>query len=317
MTIGIKAIAGYVPEHATDNVERAKKFGESEDFLRNKIGAVSLPRKEDDEETSDLAVRAVRALFEKCPELQPSSIDAIVVVTQNPDGEGLPHTAAIVQHKLGLPTTVAAFDVSLGCSGYVYGLFILKGFLEASNLENGILVTADPYSKVVDPEDRVTSLLFGDAATATWLGKSPVWSLDAVAYGTDGSGSEHLKVTRQRLTMNGRQVFNFASLKVAPHIKGLLEREGLAPEAIDLFCLHQGSKAILDAISRRFGELSGRFVKDMMNTGNTVSSSIPLLLEGRAFRGELNRILICGFGVGLSWATAIISNSSEGETHAD
>lgn len=309
--IGIKAIASYVPNGFVDNIDHALAFGETEEFIKGKIGAVRLPRKEEHQETSDLAAQAVLALFEKCPKLGKATIDALVVVTQNPDGEGLPHTAAILQNKLGLPTTVAAFDISLGCSGYVYGLFVLKGFLEASGLENGILVTADPYSKIVDPDDRVTSLLFGDAATATWLGKMPLWTLDTVAYGTDGSGADHLKVKQSRLQMNGRQVFNFASIQVAPHIKQLLERVNLTPVDIDLFCLHQGSAAILDAIAKRFGDISERFVKDMMNTGNTVSSSIPLLLEKRAFHDGLNRILISGFGVGLSWATAIISKSDK------
>ncbi len=307
--IGIKAIASYLPDRVIDNIAQGKVFGESEEFITNKIGAIYLTRKEDDQETSDIAAMAVKALFEKSPELKKSNVDALVVVTQNPDGESLPHTAAILQDKLGLPVTVAAFDVSLGCSGYVYGLFLLKGFLEASGLENGILVTADPYSKVVDPNDRITSLLFGDASTATWLGKAPVWSLGAVLYGTDGSGSEYLKVTQGRLQMNGRQVFNFAALNVAPHIKKLLERESLSPDDIDLFCLHQGSAAILDAIAKRFGKLAKRFVKDMTDTGNTVSSSIPLILEKRGFDGKLNRVLISGFGVGLSMATAIIAKN--------
>jgi 3-oxoacyl-[acyl-carrier-protein] synthase-3 len=315
--IGIKAIASYVPPNFIDNIEQALAFGESEEFIKNKIGAIRLSRKEDNQETSDLAVLAVQALFEKCPELEKNAIDAIVVVTQNPDGEGLPHTAAILQKKLGLPVTVAAFDVSLGCSGYVYGLFILKGFLEASGLSNGILVTADPYSKIVASDDRITSLLFGDAATATWLGESPLWCLDAVSYGTDGSGADYLKAEQGRLQMNGRHVFNFATIQVAPHINQLLERENLSPADIDLFCLHQGSAAILDAIAKHFGDFSERFVKDMTNTGNTVSSSIPLLLEKRAFHGEMNRVLISGFGVGFSWATAIISKSHKEDAHVE
>jgi 3-oxoacyl-[acyl-carrier-protein] synthase-3 len=141
--------------------------------------------------------------------------------------------------------------------------------------------------------------------------------LDAVAYGTDGSGADYLKVDQHRLQMNGRRVFNFASNQVEPHIKQLLERENLSPADIDLFCLHQGSAAILDGIARHFGDLSVRFVKDMTNTGNTVSSSIPLLLETRAFCGGLNRILISGFGVGFSWATAIISKVHKEDTHVD
>ncbi len=308
--IGIKAIASYIPEYVVDNFSQAKKFGESDEFITKKIGAECLPRKSDDQDTSELSMLAVQALFDKCPELSTKKIDALVVITQNPDNEGLPHTAAILQNKLNLPKTVAAFDVSLGCSGYIYGLFILKGFLESSGLQNGILVTCDPYSKVVDVNDRITSLLFGDAATASWLGTEPLWTLDAAEYGTDGSGADYLHVTQGYLHMNGRQIFNFAASQVAPHIKQLLKRENISEEDIDLFCLHQGSRAILDAISKHFSDISHRFVKDMTRTGNTVSSSIPLLLEKRAFNNEnVNRILISGFGVGLSIASAIISKN--------
>ena len=217
--IGIKAIASYIPEKAIDNVKQALLFGETKDFIENKIGALTLPRKGDNQESSDLSVMAFNALIESFTELNKDSIDAIVVVTQNPDGDGLPHTAAILQRKLSLPTTVAAFDVSLGCSGYVYGLFILKGFLESSGLKNGILITSDPYSKIINSDDRVTTLLFGDASTATWVGEDPKWSLNAVDYGTNGSGSDFLKSEHGRLHMNGRQVFNFALTHVAPHIK--------------------------------------------------------------------------------------------------
>lgn len=315
--IGIKAIASYIPEGFVDNLAQGVRFGKPSEFIEGKIGAVRLPRKRVDEETSDLAVRAVRRLLESSA-LRPDTIDALVVVTQNGDGQGLPHTSGIVQHKLGLPATVAAFDVSLGCSGYVYGLFVLKGFLEASGLKNGVLVTADPYSKIIDATDLVTSLLFGDAATATWMGENPTWRLDAVAYGTDGSGAEHLKVVDGRLHMNGRQILNFAVARVPPHIFDVLDRAGLKPGDVDIFCVHQGSAAIVDAISRNFGDVAGRFVKDMQTTGNTVSSSIPLLLQAHAAGGgQARRILMSGFGVGLSWATAIISRTDKGDADAD
>lgn len=310
--IGIKAIASYLPKKGIDNYEQAKKFGETDKFILNKIGAVSLPRKEKKQETSDLAEQAVLNLLEQNPQLnKKTDIDALIVVTQNPDDEGLPQTSAILQRKLNLPISVAAFDVSLGCSGFVYGLFILKGFLEASRFNNGILVTSDPYSKILDKNDRTTSLLFGDAATATWLGEDPKWLLDAVSYGTDGSGSEHLKVNNKHLFMNGRQIFNFAATQVEPHIRQLLQRENLDSEDIDLYCLHQGSAAIVDVISKRFDNVSQRFVKDMTNTGNTVSSSIPLLLEKVSSKKNIHRVLISGFGVGLSIATAIISKKDK------
>ena len=272
-----------------------------------------MPRKKNEQDTSDLAMLAINSLQKKYPKLHLDHINALVVVTQNPDGEGLPQTAAILQNKIGMPKTVASFDVSLGCSGYVYGLFILKGFLEASGLSNGILVTCDPYSKVINQQDRITSMLFGDAATATLLGENPVWSLDSVIYETDGAGAEFLKTSQGKLYMNGRQIFNFASGRVAQHISQILDREGYSDIEIDLFCLHQGSNAIIDAISKQFKNVSNRFVKDMANTGNTVSSSIPLILENRIFDSKFNRILISGFGVGLSMATAIISKQINGD----
>lgn len=306
---GLKAVASYIPGNYVDNLAQGESFGEDRAFIENKIGATRLPRKPAEQDTSDMAVEAVRRLLESEPSLTPEAIDALVVVTQNPDGDGLPHTSAIVQDKLGLPTRVAAFDVSLGCSGYVYGLYLMKGFLEASGLRNGLLVTADPYSKVLTPGDRVTALLFGDAATASWIGPEPDWTLGEVAYGTDGSGAAHLICSGGRLSMNGRQVFNFAATKVAPHIRGVIEKAGLTAEEIDAFLIHQGSGAIVDAVSRRFGENKGRFVLDMADTGNTVSSTIPLLLQRHAFASQWRNVLISGFGVGLSWASAVLHRS--------
>jgi len=312
MSIGIKSIASFIPVESVDNLEQGKRFGENEDFVRGKIGALHLPRMPAGQDTSDMAVAAIQALLSSTPGLELQNVDALIVVTQNPDGYGLPHTAAIVQNKIGLPTSVAAFDISLGCSGYVHGLYAMKGFLEASGLSNGLLVTADPYSKVVNPDDKVTSLLFGDAATATWIGYEPRWHLQNVAYGTDGAGSEYLKVDANCLYMNGRQVFNFALTKVEPHIRSLLQRQGLSPESVDMYLLHQGSAAIVDAISKRFGENSTRFIKDIEETGNTISSSIPLLLQKYAMQTEaLETLLISGFGVGMSWASAILSKNAE------
>lgn len=305
--IGIKSVSSYVPEKFIDNLGQAERFGESPDFIKNKIGALKLPRMDSDQDASDLAVSAIRALINNNEELVIDQVDALIVVTQNGDGEGLPHTSAIVQDKIGLPKSIAAFDVSLGCSGYVYGLYILQGFMKASGLKNGLLVTADPYSKILNPDDRVTSLLFGDAATATWLGENPVLELEHVTYGTDGGGASNLEVVDGIFKMNGRQVFNFAATTVVASIKDFLKKNRLAPEEIDLYCLHQGSAAVVDAISRNFRGVQDRFVKNLSSTGNTVSSSIPLLLEPVLVNPVIpNRILVSGFGVGLSWAIATL-----------
>jgi 3-oxoacyl-[acyl-carrier-protein] synthase-3 len=303
--IGIRAICSYIPVTAIDNIEQGQSFGETENFIRSKIGALQLPRKEMSEETSDMAAKAVRKLVENA-NIALENVDVAVVVTQNGDGMGLPHTSAILQHKLGLRKTIPVFDISLGCSGYVYGLTILKGFMEASGFKNGVLVTADPYSKVIDPSDRITALLFGDAASATWMGENADWELCSCVYFSDGSGAEHLRVEGGILRMNGRQIFNFAVSNVPLHINTLLEKERLRPQDVDLFCLHQGSAAIVEAVARQFPSVQERFIIEMVETGNTVSSSIPLLLEKHLCRPEIKRILLSGFGVGLSLATTII-----------
>jgi 3-oxoacyl-[acyl-carrier-protein] synthase III len=308
--IGIKSIASYIPEDFIDNIAQAASFGENENFIPTKIGAMHLPVKATNEETSDLCVKSIHKLV-NTSELSLDSIDALIVVTQNGDGHGLPHTAAIVQDKLGISTDVAAFDVSLGCSGYVYGLSILKGLMMESGLENGILITADPYSKIIDRKDRVTSLLFGDAATATWLSNDGIYDLGRPLLQTDGSGAKHLLNDNGTLHMNGRQVFNFAFSSVPEQIFRTLERNKISPEEIDYYCLHQGSAAILNAIKRKFPTTEDRFLFDIEYTGNTVSSSIPLLLEKYVIPSNANKIVICGFGVGLSWATNILTRKGK------
>ena len=150
--IGIKSIASYVPVSGLDNYAQGAKFAKDEEFILGKIGSAFLPRMDAGQETSDLCVEAVNALFANNPQLDRQAIDVLIVVTQDGDEEGLPHTSAIVQDKLGLSTNVAAFDISLGCSGYVYGIYAMKGFMEATGLKNGCLLYTSP-----SPRDRQKS----------------------------------------------------------------------------------------------------------------------------------------------------------------
>lgn len=305
----LHTIASYLPSQYIDNLAQAAAFGETEDFIRSKIGPLQLPKKEAAEDTSDMAVNAVRALLSKTA-LAADAVEALVLVTQNGD-DTLPHTSARVHAKLGLPKTTAVFDVSLGCSGYVYGLQILKGFMQASGFTKGILVTADPYSKIIDPTDRATTLLFGDAATATLLSDDGTWALSRPLMCSDGAGADNIVVKDGKFQMKGRQVFNFAATVVPKQIKALLEQEQLSEADIDSYCLHQGSAGILDAIARRFPDVKDKFINKLALTGNTVSSSIPLLLEDEIEKPGNNKILISGFGVGLSWASMVLTRKEQ------
>ena len=302
--IYIKNISSYVPKEFVDNYKNAERFSESPDFIDTKIGAAKLPRISGDSNTSDLAVKAVEALLNKT-QLAKEEIDAVVVVSQNGDFGGLPHTSALVQGKLGLKSNISCFDIGLGCSGYVYGLSVLKAHMIEMGYKNAILVTADPYSKIIDENDKVTSLLFGDAATATLLSTNGKLSIERPLLNTNGSGIPVL-VKKDYLYMNGRQVFNFAATKVPDHINEYLAKYSLEKSDIDLFLLHQGSAAIVDVITRKLKVTKDRVPLDIKDTGNTISSSIPLLLEKYLDDASKKKIIISGFGVGLSWATNLL-----------
>jgi 3-oxoacyl-[acyl-carrier-protein] synthase-3 len=227
-----------------------------------------------------------------------------VLVTQNPDGQGLPHTSAILHGKLGLSPRCFAFDISLGCSGFVAGLAAIKGFMDVAGLKKGLLVTADPYSKVIDPEDRNTVLLFGDGAAATLISDTPVWEIGAFDCGTLGKSWEALVVRENgKLEMNGRAVFDFSAMQVPPSLAPALEANGMTVDDVDLAILHPGSKYIVDTVAKR-AKLSN-VARGAENYGNTVSSSIPLLLENVSPE-KVPRVLVSGFGVGLGWATTVL-----------
>jgi len=306
--IGIEEIGSYVPVGRISNLDRLAEFGVGEEFVREKIGVPAVARKGQEEETSDLCVRAFAALAQKAA-VSPRELDCLVVCTQNPDGHGLPHTAAVVHGKLGCPDGVAAFDISLGCSGYVYGLAVVTSFMCAHRLRRGLLFTADPYSKIIDPCDKNTAMLFSDAAAVTLLGPDPLLRLRAARFATRGADGDDLRCAGGRLEMNGRAIFNFSMTAVPPQIRALLAEEGLAMEEIDRFVLHQGSKYLLDTLGARLGLPAERVPTNLEEVGNTVSSSIPLLLERDLHDASCRRILICGFGVGLSWATAILERT--------
>lgn len=303
--IGIENIASYIPSGRTDNTaaDLLGKFDITEDFVINKIGVRQRATKAADEMTSDLACRALEALLTRTG-LPADAIEALIVVTQNPD-HNLPHVSALIHGRLKLAAQCAAFDVGLGCSGYVYGLSILQGFMLANGLQRGVLITADPYSKIVDPEDKNTALLFGDAATATLIGPDPVFTVGPFSFGTEGIAHEALACHGGQLSMNGRQVFNFAATRVAPHILALLERAGWDKTAVDAYLLHQGSKYIVDTICTRLGATPGQKRLGLLDVGNTVSSSIPLLLENELNNLNTRKIVLSGFGVGLSWASCL------------
>ncbi len=304
-------VAGYIPPGRECNLSKLEQFATDETFLREKIGSLRVARKAADQETSDLCVLAFERLAAKCG-VRADEIDCLAVCTQNPDAHGIPHTAAVVHGKLGARDDCAAFDLSLGCSGFVYGLSLLPSFMAANGLRTGVLLTCDPYSKIVNPADKNTALLFGDAAAATLLRAAGPgvsgWAGVRFKFGTHGRSGDalHNRLPGRQLAMDGRAVFNFSATVVPKQIRALLADAGLSPDEIDLFLFHQGSKFIVDTLRKRLGLPEAKVPLRLDDLGNTVSSSIPLLLEEHLARPGLRRLLLSGFGVGLSWASGLL-----------
>lgn len=311
--IGITDIASYVPARTESNLDKLARFGMTESFVRDKIGALSVARKEAHEETSDLCVKAFHALCAKQP-VDPATIDCLVVCTQNPDGAGIPHTSAVVHGKLNAAESAACFDISLGCSGFVYALSIAQSFMQANGLKRGLLFTADPYSKIIDPDDKSTVLLFGDAAAVALIETSAAgasqWRAVRFAFGTRGKEGMALHNTGGKLQMDGRAVFGFSATVVPAQVNNLLADAGLAASDIDLFLFHQGSKYIVDTIAQRLALPREKVLLGLADCGNTVSSSVPLLLEKVMHEPNIRRVLLSGFGVGLSWASCILERDT-------
>jgi 3-oxoacyl-[acyl-carrier-protein] synthase III len=305
--IGIHSIASYVPPSSISNYDRRDEFELTDEFIIGKLGVERVSRKAPGDETSDLCIRAFAALREKVT-IDPAQIDCLIVCTQNPDGHGIPHTSAIVQGAIGASDRCAAFDISLGCSGYVYSLAVAKSFMEAQGLRRGLLFTADPYSKILDPSDKNTVLLFGDAATVTLLDDEAdaLWVPKRFLFSTRGQEGKALQNDSGKLQMNGRAVFNFSATVVPAQIRELLDAEGMGADAIDLFLFHQGSRYIIDSLVKRLGLSPEKVPSNLAAQGNTVSSSIPLLFESFMDNPDVRRVLMSGFGVGLSWASCLV-----------
>jgi 3-oxoacyl-[acyl-carrier-protein] synthase-3 len=242
------------------------------------------------------------------------AVDCVVVVTQNPDGYGLPHTSAILHEKLGLGVDVACFDVSLGCSGFVHSLGIVQGFMAGQGMTRGLLFTADPYTKVIDRDDRNTVLLFGDGATCTLIDDRPRFAIGRSVYATSGRDHRAIQVdpSSRKLRMDGNQVFRFVARSVPAQIQKCLRANECPIDDVDLFLLHQGSKYIIDTVANAMHLPREKVPFAAQEIGNTVSSSIPMMLKtvlaGRSTPDRL--IVLCGFGVGLSCATTLIRSAS-------
>jgi 3-oxoacyl-[acyl-carrier-protein] synthase-3 len=268
----------------------------------------------DSETALDLAIHSAKKLKSKIDD-----VDLLLFVTQSPDYI-LPTTACIAQDRLGLNKNVAAFDINLGCSGYVYALSVAGSLLETNQATKVLILCADTYTKYISKNDRTSRPLFSDAGSATILSKSVENSkIGPFLYGTDGSGAKNLIVTNSaskeesdesdRLFMNGAEVLLFTMANVPNGTKALLEKSKLEISDVDFFLFHQASKVVMENIIRKLKLDRDKFLTNYHECGNTISCTIPILLrqkidEGLIHRG--NKLMMFGFGVGYSYGACIV-----------
>ena len=305
----IRSIGLHLPDLRESNYKKAQRVGFDRDFLENKLGVVSRSIMEPGETTSDLGIRAFEALADRA-DLPRDQIQLLVVVTQHPDFK-VPHTAAIVHNRLGLSKHCMTFDISQGCAGYTHAVAIVTGLMDNARLDHGVLITSDPYSDKTAEDDRDVSLLFGDAATATYFSRSASgYELIDANFGTLPDSYRCL-MFRDHLEMDGGAVFKHAVREAPPSIRELLERNDLVVDDIDLFLLHQGSKYLVEYVSRKLGVESEKAPFEAARYGNTVSSSIPLMLQKHIDAGRLERIVLSGFGVGFTWGNSLLQRRDD------
>jgi 3-oxoacyl-[acyl-carrier-protein] synthase-3 len=320
VTLGIEAIAHVLGANRVDNAQFGRQHGFEPEFITDKLGIETRYTAAVDEAVSDLACAAVAALLERTG-VAKEEIGFLAVVTQTPDYQ-LPHTAALVQSRLGLSQRLASFDLSLGCSGFVYGLATATAFMQAQGIRRGILVTADVYSRLIQAGDRATSPLFSDAAAATLIGEQPIYTLGRTLFGTDGTGAASLMVKsggsrepggEARLFMDGRAVYTFMMTCIPRDVRECLALNGLQDGDVDRYVFHQANRFMLESLADRMRLDRAKVVIAVRDGGNTVGSTIPIALEPLLAQRH-RHILISGFGVGLSWATGIL-NLNETFTH--
>jgi 3-oxoacyl-[acyl-carrier-protein] synthase-3 len=289
--MSIRGIGVYLPPERVSNLEHAPQLGFDEPFVRNKIGVIHRTLKQPGEETSDLCVKAFENLT-ATERIDPASIELLCVVTQNPDCK-VPHTAAIVHQKLGLGKRCMTFDLSQGCAGFTHGVQVVEALIKQGGLQQALLFTCDPYSKIVDRADRNTALLFGDAASVSHLtSRKGGYALIDAAFGTI-PGSWECIVCKDQLSMDGRLVLENAMRSVPASVRELLTKNGL-------------SKHICTLLQRELGLPDDKVPFDIAEYGNTVSSSIPILMKRFLFGTGHRRAVLSGFGVGFSWGTCLI-----------
>jgi len=325
--IAINGIACALPTIRVDSKSRYDDFGkEMVDKIIEKTGVEAIYKTFDEQTASDLAYVAAKNLLEK-KNIDPKNINALIFVTQTPDYR-MPASSCVLQYRLDLPEECICFDINLGCSGYVTGLYSISSIMKSSNIERALLLVAETPTKRISPMDRSLSLIFGDCGTATILEKDTKALPMLFKFKTFGErfkkiivpagGYRNLNASSERVEwgdgnvrsdydtyMNGQDVFSFTITEVPQYIKQFMSDNEKTEKDYEYFILHQANQYILKQIGKKLKTNIEKIPISMINYGNTSSTSVPLTLaylkNQKDTKGNKN-CLLSGFGIGLSWA---------------
>lgn len=321
LPVAVAGLGAYLPDRVVDNHELADRLDTSDAWIRTRTGIGQRHVAAPDEATSDLALEAARRALADA-DVPASELATIVVATCTPD-HLLPATAPLVATALGVD--VAAFDVNAACSGFVYGLRV-AGALAATAPGPVLLVGAETLTRIVDPADRATAILFGDGAAAVVLVADAQASLGPFDLGSDGSDPsvlwasatgtrtpatpERVAAGEHHLTMRGGDVYRHAVVRMAASAANVLAAAGLGVDDVDLLVGHQANVRILTAVAARLEVPLDRLHLTVEQHGNTSAASVPLALADARAAGRLHdgdRVLLTAFGAGLTWGSTLLT----------
>lgn len=333
-SVAISGLGVYVPSGVVTNDDLARVLDTSDEWITQRTGIKERRVAEEGQSASDLGIVAARAALSDA-EIPPTAIDLVITATISPD-RIMPATASRIAHVCGCGGA-GAYDLSAGCSGFVYALAMASGAVAMGLYDNILVVGAEVISKMLDWEDRSTAVLFGDGAGAVVVspvggcrpseapGRGHPRGILGFDLGGDGFGEDYLMIPaggsrspasfatvegRQHfLKMNGSEVYKFATKVVAQSAERVLERSGLTVADIDLFVPHQANLRIIEKAVKKLGIDRDKVYTNLQKYGNTSCASIPLCLsearaEGRLREGDI--VLLMGFGAGLTWGSCLL-----------
>ncbi|QQQ77789.1 ketoacyl-ACP synthase III [Saccharothrix sp. 6-C] len=308
----ILGMGSYQPETIVSNHDLSLRMDTSDEWIRDRVGIANRRVAKPDELLVDMAIEAgLKAVADAG--LTPSDIGAVIVATCTMPSQ-IPNAAAQVAHRIGI-TGAAAFDMNAACAGFCYALGTASDLVRAGTAKNVLVIGAEKLTDWVDPDDRSTAIIFADGAGAAVVGQSDEPGIGPVSWGSAGDLVDmiHIKDRASSIFQEGQSVFRWATTQIAPIALKAIELAGIEVSDVDVFVPHQANLRIIEAIAKRLRAKGARedlvIARDIVDSGNTSSASIPLALDHMRAAGEVRSgdvALLVGFGAGLSYAGQVV-----------